>query len=392
MRKKRHSVLALFFTLITIVGISFLIETSYGMKAQAASLMEPTPIKEVFPDPSVAEQMRQMLNKNNVTDIVSQSELDTLTDCNLTNSGVKSVEGLQYLNNVTYLNLSDNQISDINVLAGLKNVSYLSLFENQIKDISALANWNNLTQLYVGGNQISDISIIAGLNNIYSLGIDFNRISDISALANMSRIQELIMSGNPISDISALKGMVNLKSLIMTDNQISDISVVAELKKLTYMLANNQKITKEPVSYQKNLITPNIIKDNTGALVSPETISNNGSYTSPNIIWDLPEYTHEVNYTFSQKVMVGSYPATFSGTVIQPLENTPLPKYTAIFDVDGVQTTESVEEDSLVAEPADPVKKGYTFTGWYDAKTDGIKWDFGADKMPANDLTPICAV
>ncbi|WP_410250607.1 InlB B-repeat-containing protein, partial [Listeria welshimeri] len=30
---------------------------------------------------------------------------------------------------------------------------------------------------------------------------------------------------------------------------------------------------------------------------------------------------------------------------------------------------------------------GYTFTGWYDAPTDGTKWDFETDKMPANDMT-----
>ncbi|MBC1775305.1 InlB B-repeat-containing protein, partial [Listeria seeligeri] len=30
---------------------------------------------------------------------------------------------------------------------------------------------------------------------------------------------------------------------------------------------------------------------------------------------------------------------------------------------------------------------GYTFTGWYDAKTGGNKWDFTTDKMPANDIT-----
>ncbi|MBF2504484.1 InlB B-repeat-containing protein, partial [Listeria marthii] len=37
-------------------------------------------------------------------------------------------------------------------------------------------------------------------------------------------------------------------------------------------------------------------------------------------------------------------------------------------------------------EPPIPTKEGYTFTGWYDAKTGGNKWDFSADKMPAEDV------
>ncbi|MGC9268491.1 InlB B-repeat-containing protein, partial [Listeria ivanovii] len=43
--------------------------------------------------------------------------------------------------------------------------------------------------------------------------------------------------------------------------------------------------------------------------------------------------------------------------------------------------------DSLIPEPTSPTKEGYTFKGWYDAKTGGKKWDFTADKMPASNLT-----
>ncbi|WP_181343330.1 InlB B-repeat-containing protein, partial [Listeria monocytogenes] len=41
----------------------------------------------------------------------------------------------------------------------------------------------------------------------------------------------------------------------------------------------------------------------------------------------------------------------------------------------------------LVTKPQDPNKDGYAFTGWYDAETDGNKWDFSTDTMPANDMT-----
>ncbi|MDH4900738.1 InlB B-repeat-containing protein, partial [Listeria innocua] len=61
--------------------------------------------------------------------------------------------------------------------------------------------------------------------------------------------------------------------------------------------------------------------------------------------------------------------------------------YTATFDKDGTTTTQTVNYDSLIQAPTEPTKAGYIFTGWYDAKTGGNKWDFAAKKMPAKNIT-----
>lgn len=61
--------------------------------------------------------------------------------------------------------------------------------------------------------------------------------------------------------------------------------------------------------------------------------------------------------------------------------------YTATFDIDGKLTTQKVTYQSLLEEPAAPTKDGYTFKGWYDAKTGGTKWDFATGKMPAGNIT-----
>ncbi|HAB8811426.1 TPA_asm: LPXTG cell wall anchor domain-containing protein [Listeria monocytogenes] len=61
--------------------------------------------------------------------------------------------------------------------------------------------------------------------------------------------------------------------------------------------------------------------------------------------------------------------------------------YTLTFDNDGKTTTQNLVYDTKALAPADPTKAGYTFKGWYDAKTGRNKWDFTADKMPANNVT-----
>jgi uncharacterized repeat protein (TIGR02543 family) len=61
--------------------------------------------------------------------------------------------------------------------------------------------------------------------------------------------------------------------------------------------------------------------------------------------------------------------------------------YTLTFNVDGITSTQAVEFDTLVSQPEDPSKAGYTFAGWYTETTGGEKWDFATDKMPAHDVT-----
>ncbi|EAC8475437.1 LPXTG cell wall anchor domain-containing protein, partial [Listeria monocytogenes] len=96
---------------------------------------------------------------------------------------------------------------------------------------------------------------------------------------------------------------------------------------------------------------------------------------------------------------VGDYTVTLSATNEDGVEAIPVkvavhivepPAPTisnVIFDVDGVQTTESHEVGELVSEPLTPTKEGYTFIGWYDKKTGGNKWDFTTDKMPGYNIT-----
>ncbi|EAE7309132.1 BspA family leucine-rich repeat surface protein [Listeria monocytogenes] len=62
-------------------------------------------------------------------------------------------------------------------------------------------------------------------------------------------------------------------------------------------------------------------------------------------------------------------------------------EYTVTFDVEGKQKQQAVLFEELITEPTVPNKAGYAFTGWYDAKTGGTKWDFSTDTMPAGNVT-----
>ncbi|EAV9815745.1 LPXTG cell wall anchor domain-containing protein [Listeria monocytogenes] len=419
----------LLIALATIIGISFWIETAGDIEAKAASLTQATPINQIFPDPEMAEFMQSQLNKTTVTDPVSQDELNRVSYIIVGDAGIESIEGVQYLNNLTIIMMTQNNISDISPVSELKNLQTLYFNDNKISNISGLSSLTNLVSLSIDGNQISDISplsslpnlysltmssnkisdlsALSGLTNLVSLSIDGNQISDISPISSLTNLNELLANNNQINDVSGLSRLINLTMLQLNNNQISNVSPLSDLVKLTWLLIDdnqisdlsalkdltwlmtvsmeNQQVNNKAVDYQTELTISNIVKDNTGGLVLPVTMSDNGSYSSPDITWDLPEYKTQVSYTFNQQVQFGGATGTFSGTVNQPLKKAIL-EYEAIFDVDGVETSEVVEQDSLLSEPPTPTKEGYTFTGWYDAPKEGSKWDFETDKMPKNNI------
>ncbi|EAE8436910.1 LPXTG cell wall anchor domain-containing protein, partial [Listeria monocytogenes] len=256
-----------------------------------------------------------------------------------------------------------------------------------ITDLSPLANLSQLTWLEIGTNQISDINAVKDLTKLKMLNVGSNQISDISVLNNLSQLNSLFLNNNQLGneDMEVIGGLTNLTTLFLSQNHITDIRPLASLSKMDSADFANQVIKKPARNFLKTLSVPNNITSIDGTLVTPKTISNNGTYDAPNVNWSSPSYLPEVRYTFKQDVAVGSTTSSYTGIIIQPL-NEPL-DYNVTFNIDGnTSEVKTVTEEDLIPEPANPTKQGYTFDGWYDAETGGTKWDFTTGQMPANDL------
>ncbi|EAD9617451.1 InlB B-repeat-containing protein [Listeria monocytogenes] len=439
MKQKKHVIKWIPNTLgfMLLISIGMWIGTSYGAEVQADTISKPTAINELFPDDALAEVIRVELGKTSVNEMVSQNELDVLTILDADAKGIKTIEGVQYVNNLAKLDLGANNLSDINALAGLTKLQELSLADNlQLSDIEALAGLKNLTKLYVTSLEISNISPLSDLTNLSYLWISSPKLSDIRALSNVTTLETLIVRDSPISDFSPIANLTNLTylalesvglkdsdlsylnsitklselylgsnelsdirslsrfnnliNLNLESNQIKDISPLSGLlNNLYYLSAGGQGITNIPIPFQTEISIPNSTIGIDGSLLAPlaDYISDDGTYNSPNIIWNLPDYIPEVSYVYYQELPIGHGDAAiFQGTIYQPLQSIST-AYKVVFNVEGKESSEMLEVDNLVKEPADPVKEGYTFTGWYDEKAGGNKWDFGTDKMPANDIT-----
>jgi large repetitive protein len=138
------------------------------------------PLVVSFPDPELEVVMRD------ATDIpagdILNTDLAVLTELDVEDWGVLSVEGLQHCVNLEWLDLRDNEISDIGPLAGLINLTFLELGNNVISDIGALASLANLEELHLYNNWIVDISALGKMIHLEQLDLRNNRVGDISPL------------------------------------------------------------------------------------------------------------------------------------------------------------------------------------------------------------------
>ncbi|EBH4239731.1 LPXTG cell wall anchor domain-containing protein, partial [Listeria monocytogenes] len=327
------------------------------------------------------------VTESKVKDVTPIANLTDLYSLSLNYNQIEDISPLASLTSLHYFTAYVNQITDITPVANMTRLNSLKIGNNKITDLSPLANLSQLTWLEIGTNQISDINAVKDLTKLKMLNVGSNQISDISVLNNLSQLNSLFLNNNQLGneDMEVIGGLTNLTTLFLSQNHITDIRPLASLSKMDSADFANQVIKKPARNFSKTLSVPNNITSIDGTLVTPKTISNNGTYDAPNVNWSSPSYLPEVRYTFKQDVAVGLTTSSYTGIIIQPL-NEPV-DYNVTFNIDGnTSEVKTVTEEDLIPEPANPTKQGYTFDGWYDAETGGTKWDFTTGQMPANDL------
>ncbi|MBC2111223.1 LPXTG cell wall anchor domain-containing protein [Listeria innocua] len=342
-------------------------------------------LTDISPLANLTKVDRLYINENQITDITPLKNMKDLTFLQAWNNEVDDLTGIKDLTNLQLISFSQNKVTDLSPLANLTNLKIASLYENEIIDISPLANLTNLNSLNLTDNQIINVEGLANLTNLKDLYLGGNQITDIKPLSNLAKLEHLSLNRNQISDITPLANLTQLINLWMAQNNITDISPLKGLVNLKALLVSGQQITHEPELFQTNFTLTNKIKDLDGGLVEITDISHNGTYDNPIVTWELPRYVNEISYKYTQHVKLGNATTDHDVTVTQPLI---LPSHTVNFIVDDVlKTSLEVKEEALITQPAAPKKAGYTFTGWYDAKTGGNKWDFETAEMPRNDMT-----
>lgn len=104
----------------------------------------------------------QKINPESSSEIISQDDMELLVDIDLSNRGIKSLDGIEYAVNIKSINLSDNNIEDISALGSLKSLEKYNI-SNQNISMSVLdadkteVEVDNIL-MNIDGNSITSIS------------------------------------------------------------------------------------------------------------------------------------------------------------------------------------------------------------------------------------------
>ena len=96
------------------------------------------------------------------TILVAQSEIDRVTNLNLSNYEIDDLKGLDIFKKVTSVDLSANKLtqeSSLEVLSSLP-LEFLDLSSNEIEDISAISNFDQIKETNLHNQKFTDVQII----------------------------------------------------------------------------------------------------------------------------------------------------------------------------------------------------------------------------------------
>ncbi len=299
------------------------------------------------------------------------------------------------------LGCSDNNLSELSINANI-NLNCLDCSKNKITGLDVSIN-TALAELYCEDNLITTLDVDNN-TSLRDLECSGNRLGTLDVTKN-TLLQVLECSNTGLSALDVTKN-VSLSGLNCSRNQLSSLDLTHNAQLSTLDVSSNRlssldlsrfilviiDCTDNPLTDLKAAIPYDL--DKTSAM---ELRANGEGYVGLYFIWsDESEenmYVEAVpktgetflNWTDAANVTVSTsakYAYKYNTAYILTA-NFP---YVVSFDTDGGSTVakQSVPPGGRVSKPADPVKTGYTFGGWYKQRELTSAWNFGDDTVTAN--------
>ncbi|MDR2386023.1 MAG: leucine-rich repeat domain-containing protein [Deltaproteobacteria bacterium] len=193
-----------------------------------------------FEDLASLESLR--LNFSKLVDLKALSALTSLTDLNLDNNAIKSLEPLTGLVQLKKLSLVDNRLQEVTALSSFDQLEEVNLAFNKLKNLIELMGLNNLRCLDLSGNRFKDFEFLPSLIGLKELRLNQVGPKVTKHLESLTKLKTLELRGNRITDLDFLKSLSALTYLDLSDNGLICLEGLEGHHQLTNLILRNNKI------------------------------------------------------------------------------------------------------------------------------------------------------
>jgi hypothetical protein len=179
-----------------------------------------------IPDPILSEVLHDLCGVP-MANSVTRGQLNALTaDLDLTNLGVKDLEGVQYCRQIPALIASKNAITHFPALTLMTGLQLLQLDECGLTEVpSQIQGLPNLVVLRMSHNQLTVLpDFLAGIDSLYALIVDDNQIREIPTAFASSALFTLNADFNRLTTLpDSVLGTVGLSNVLVAGNRLTHV-------------------------------------------------------------------------------------------------------------------------------------------------------------------------
>lgn len=242
----------------------------------ALTSFEKAVIKEIYPAGTP--------NADGTVTITDLSELETLTEVNVSDKGLYSLGGIGYCTGLTKLVCSRNKLTELNI-SGLTKLTYLDCLYNQLTELD-LSGLTKLTYLDCSANELSLLDLTEQ-TELTKLVCTNTKVSELN-VNHLTKLEVFECYYNQLTklDVSKLTG---LKDLRCHYNQLTELNL-SGLTGLTLLFCEGNNLTALDITQLSGLSSLDCGNQNDGRILTltltaaqKTTWESKWSYDSANV-------------------------------------------------------------------------------------------------------------
>lgn len=187
-----------------------------------------------FPDANFQKYLSENVDTNKDGSL-STAERDAVTELNVQNARIKSLNGIQYFTQLVTLRCYNNQLTKLDVSKNTQ-LKYLWCYNNQLTELDVSKNIQ-LTAVVCWNNQLTKLDVSKNAK-LTSLWCDSNQLTRLDVSKN-TKLQSLHCDNNQLTKLDVSKN-AQLEILYCGNNQLTNLDVSKNTKLQTFKCMDNE--------------------------------------------------------------------------------------------------------------------------------------------------------